>query len=153
MRRDPIYAALTSELQNALVNVDPYDVQVVSRGFVMWEAADQQPAIYISPETEEAKYQRGLPTKWVIKCSLWVYVRWVDSIEQGVTALAQLMDGIDATLSPVGVNAGPLGDNGYVNTLGGLVTYCALSGAGEVNGGFLNQNQAIARMPVEIMVA
>jgi hypothetical protein len=152
MQRDPLYSTLVAELQAALTQ-EPYNVQVVSRGFVPWDVADSMPAVYLAPSSEEAKYQRGLPTKWLVKCELWVYVKWTDSVAQGVTALAQIQDGIDACLAPAGVNAGPLGDNGYVNTLGGLCVYCALSGSGEVSGGFLNQNVAIARMPVEILVA
>ena len=152
MQRNTLYAALLNELQTSLT-ADPYNVSIVSRGFVPLEAANQFPAVYLVPVTEEAKYTRGLPTKWVIKCDIWVYVKWVDSVVQGVVPLAQIMDGIDATLSPVGINAGPLGDNGYVNTLNGLAVYCALSGTTELSGGFLNQNVSIARMPVEIMVA
>jgi hypothetical protein len=151
VQRDPIYNALLVELQQ--LQVAPYNVKVVSRGFVPWENADQQPAIYIVPVTEEGIYKRGLPTKWTIKLDLYVYARWKNSVVQGVTRLAEIMDGIDLILAPVGPNAGPQGDNGYVNTLGGLCSYCALQGAAQVSGGFLSQNQTIARMPVEILVA
>ena len=152
MQRDPIYAALTNQLA-ALINQSPYDVQIVSRGFVPWESADLQPAIYVVPVTEEGIYKRGLPSKWLFKVDLYVYVKWVDSVQQGVTSLAQIMDGIDLTLSPLGPNGGQGADNGYVNTLGGLCVYCALQGTAEISGGFLNKSQAIARMPVEIVVA
>jgi hypothetical protein len=150
VQRDPIYAALLSQL-TALTKA-PYGVQTVSRGFVMWDESGPQPAIYIVPLTEEGVYKRGLPTKWIIKLELYVYVQWVDSVQQGVTILAQTMDAIDYILSPVGPNGIKM-DNGAVNTLGGLVTYCALSGPAEISGGFLNRAQTISRMPVEIMVA
>lgn len=151
MQRDAIYAALLTEL-NAL-KAPPYNVAVVSRGFVIWDEAYTQPAVYIAPKTEEATYKQGLPTAWKIKLDLWVYVQWKDSVSGGVTALAQIMDGVDSILSPVGTNAGPGGGNGYVNTLGGLVRYAALQGAADISGGFLNQMQAVACMPVEILVA
>lgn len=153
MQRDPIFAALLNQL--TALTVSPYTVQEVSRGFVPWEAADEQPAIYIVPGTETAEYKRGLPTKWIIHCELWVYVRWVDSVVTGVTALAQLMDSIDYILSPLGPNGGVRSDNGYVNNLNGTpgVVYCAIQGTSEVSGGFLNKSQTVARMPIEIMAA
>lgn len=150
MQRDPIYAALKTQL--TALTVAPYPVLVVSRGFVMWDQADAQPAIYIAPGSEMGDYKMGLPTKWLIKLDLYVYVKWVDDIEQGVTLLAQVMDGIDYILSPTGPN-GVGNGNQFVNTLGGLAQYCALSGPAEVSGGFLNRSQSIARMPVEILVA
>jgi hypothetical protein len=102
--------------------------------------------------TEQGDYKLGLPTKWIIKLELYVYVKWVDNISQGVTLLAQIMDAIDYVLSPVGPNGVKVG-NQFVNTLGGLAVYCALNGPAEISGGFLNRSQSIARMPVEIMVA
>jgi hypothetical protein len=150
MQRDPIYAALLAQL--TALTVAPYQVAVVSRGFVMWDQADIQPAIYIAPGTETGDYKMGMPTKWIIKLELYVYVKWVDDISQGVTLLAQIMDGIDYVLSPVGPNGVKVG-NQFVNTLGGLAQYCALSGPAEISGGFLNRSQSVARMPVEIMVA
>jgi hypothetical protein len=156
MQRDPIYAALLNQLLALTTNTNyqaQYGaVQVASRGFVPWDQADDQPAIYIVPMTENGVYKRGLPTKWMLKLDLYVYVRWIDSVEQGVTALAQVMDGIDYVLSPTGPNGGILSDNGYVNNLNGLAVYCALSGEAEISGGFLNKMQTIARMPMEIMV-
>jgi hypothetical protein len=151
MQRDPIYAAIVTQL-SALIAA-PYNlVQVVSRGFLVWDQASLQPAIYIVPVTEAGEYKRGLPTKWKLTIDLYVYVKWVDSVNQGVTALAQIMDAIDYILSPTGPNGVKM-DNGYVNTLGGLVVYCALQGAADISGGFLNQSQTIARMPVEVSVA
>ena len=151
MQRDPIYAALLNQL--LALTASPYNVQTVSRGFVMWDQADLQPAVYIVPVTEEAIYQRGLPIKWLFKIELYVYVKWTDSVQQGVTALAQIMDGVDYFLSPVGPNGGAAGDNGFVNNLGGLAVYCSLKGTSEISGGFLNKQQTIAKMPLEIMVA
>lgn len=151
MKREPIYAALLSQLTKGL-SVAPYNVANVSRGFVHWEQCDAQPAVYIVPNKETAAYVRGTPVTWTLELDLYVYVRWQDSVAQGVTALAQIMDGIDAVLSPTGANAAPNAGN-IVNTLGGLVQYCALKGAAEVSGGFLNRQQTIARMPVEIVVA
>lgn len=151
MTRDAIYAALLSQLATGLAAA-PYNVTNVSRGFVHWEQCDVQPAVFVVPNKEIGEYVRGTPVKWTLAIDLYVYVRWADSVDQGVTALAQIMDGIDAVLSPTGPN-GSKNAGQAVNTLGGLVQYCALKGACEVSGGFLNRQQTIARMPVEIMVA
>jgi hypothetical protein len=160
MKRDAIYTALLNELSALTAvplqtdpNIPPDFVRVVSRGFVTWDNADVQPAVYIVPVTEEAILKKGFPNKYLFKVDLYVYVRWTDAVATGVTALAQVMDAIDTILSPIGGNAGPHGDNGFTNTLGGLCQWCGLSGAAEISGGFLNKNQTVARMPIEIMVA
>jgi hypothetical protein len=152
VRRDAIYAALTAQLEQ-LLNLSPYNVRVVSRGFVDWTQADVQPAIYIVPGKETpAPYKRGLPQVFLLQLDLYIYAKWVDSVEQGARALAVLMDGVEYIISPGGPNGGVNPCSGFVNTLGGLADYCALQGTAEISIGFLNQNQSIARMPVEIKV-
>lgn len=151
MQREAIYSAVLSQLTTGLLNVPPYDVPVIERGFVHWEAADVQPAIYIAPKKELGKYVRGTPTLWTITLDLYVYVRWTDSVTQGVKALGLVMDGVDFVLSPTGPN-GSRNAGMAVNTLGGLAHYCALQGEAQVSGGFLNKQQTIAVMPVEIVV-
>jgi hypothetical protein len=151
MQRNVLYAALQNQL--TALTAAPYLVQTVSRGFKMWDQSDAQPAVYIVPVTEDAIFKRNMPMKWLIRVELYVYVKWVDSVQQGVTALANVMDGIDLYLSPTGPNGGFHSDNGVVNNLGGLAQYCALSGPAEISGGFLGNEQTIARMAVEIMVA
>lgn len=149
MRRDAIYTALTAQLAE-LINKPPYNVQVVSRGFVDWVMAHQQPAIYVVPMRENAVYKLGFPVLYTLSVDLYVYVRWTDSLEQGGRDLAVIMDGIEYMIGPGGPNGGVNPCIGLKNTLGGLVNYCALSGPAEISLGFLSQSQAIARMPVEI---
>jgi hypothetical protein len=151
LQRDPIYAALLTQLQALLTA--PYTMQVVSRGFVPWDQADLQPALYIVPLTEDTTSKRGMPNTTLFKIDLYLYVRWTDSVAQGVTALAQQMDAVGYILDPLGPNGGFHNDNGVVNNLGGLAQWCALQGTAEISGGFLNKSQTIARMPLEIMVA
>ena len=154
MQREPIYLALQNQLTALMV--DPYNVLVVSRGWIHFDEADQQPAIYIVPKNERAEYKRGLPTKWVMELDLYVYSKWSDSVNQGVSNLAILMDAIEYILSPVGPNSSQTTtgrESNSVNSLNGLVVYCALQGVAEISGGFLNRGQTIARMPLEIMVA
>ena len=152
MVREPIYQALIGVLQQLQTGsyAQQFPNLVVSRGFVMWDEADVQPAIYLVPKTETAEYRRGLPTKWKMTMDLYIYVR-ADSISLGVQNLSLLMDAIDAVLSPLGANAGS--PNDFVETLGGLVVYCAIQGATDISGGFLNGLQTVARMSLEVIVA
>lgn len=156
MRRDAVYNALLQQLSALLA--EPYIVQgaatnvlTVSRGFVMWDQADSQPAIYIVPRSENADYAMGKPIRWLLTLDLYVYVRWTDSAVQAAAPLATVMDNIDYILSPTGPNGSPSATYA-VNTLGGLATYCALKGGSEISLGFLGGSQAVARMPLEILV-
>lgn len=156
MQRNAIYNALLTQLM--ALQKTPYSVQTVSRGFVHYDEcpASAQPAVYIVPRNENGIYKRGLPTKWLIELDLYIYVKWTDSVNQGVEVLTQVMDGVDYILSPVGPNGGQTAtgqESNAVNTLNGIAQYCALQGAAEISGGFLNKSQTIARMPVEIMIA
>ena len=151
MQREAIYTALVDQLSALKSGPNP-SVVVVSRGFVVWDTADQQPAIYIVPVREVAQYSRGVPTKWTVHVELYVYVRWTDSVSAGVTQLSAVLDAIDNVLSPLGPNASPRAGLS-VNTLGGLADYCAIQGAVEISAGFLSKSQTVARVPLEIVVA
>lgn len=146
MRRRKIIDALLKQLE--VLTQEPYEVQVISQGYVVWSDADIQPALYYVPVREEAKYSSGFPTKWLMHGDLWVYVR-AGTSELGVQTLMDLMDGIEDALSPVG----PAGMPTKTNTLGDLATYCAIQGQAEISGGFLNQQQVVARIPIEILTA
>lgn len=152
MRRNALYEALAAQLATGLLRVPPYNVQLVSRGFVHWEAADIQPAIYVETVRESSKSQRGQPNTWTAHLNIWVYQRWIDSEAQGAAALSNIQDGVDLVLSATGPN-GSRNAQFAVNNLGGLCDYCALQGDGDVSSGFLSKQQAIARMPVVIVVA
>jgi hypothetical protein len=154
VQREPIYQALLGQLQQLQAPSSSYAATwpslVVSRGFVHWEDATVQPAIYIVPVKETAIYKKGLPTKWMVEVELYLYVR-ADSIDLGVQNLSALLDAVDATLSVF--NTTNAGGPTFANTLGNLAVYCAIQGAIDISGGFLNGQQAVARVPIEIMVA
>lgn len=154
MKREPIYDALLLQLQQlqSAPYVTTWPTIQVSLGFKTYEDAQIQPALFLVPMKEHATYVRGLPTKWMLHAELWIYVR-SDSINLGVQNLNALLDAVDSILSPLGTNAGPLGDNGYVDVLGGLVQYVAIQGEVEISGGYLQNNQTVARVPLEILVA
>lgn len=154
MQREAIYTALMGvlgQLQQVPLNT-PWPNLALSRGYVNWDDAPYQPAIYLVPKHEKSVYVRGLPIKWVIHCELFVYVK-ADTVNLGVINLSQLLDAIDSVLSPLGPNAGPSGGNGFVDTLNGLAVYCAIQGEIVISGGWLNNAQTVAQVPLEIMVA
>jgi hypothetical protein len=147
MQREPIYTAIVNQL--TALTLPPYNlVKLVSQGFVTWDDAPQQPAIYVVPVTETAQYRMGLPTKWMIHAEIWIYV-YSTTASLGVQVLASILDAIDLIFSPVAANGQPT----EVNTLGGLVSYCAIQGETNISGGFINQTQAVARLPLEVLVA
>ena len=146
MNRSAIYAALLAQLE--ALKADPYNVLTVSQGFVVWDDAQRQPAVYLVPVREQAEYQLGLPTKWLVHLELYVYVR-ASTAELGVQVLSTLLDGVELLLSPVGPNGQPI----QANTLGGLVSYCAIQGETTISGGYLNQQQSVAVVPLEILTA
>jgi hypothetical protein len=154
MKREPIYDALLGLLQQlqSPPYVTTWPTIQVNLGFRTYEDAQIQPAIFIEPLKEAAVYQRGLPTKWKLQAAVWVYVR-SDTINLGIQNLNAFMDAIEAILSPVGSNAGAPSDNGYVLTLNELVQYAAIQGEVEISGGYLQNNQTVARIPLEILVA
>lgn len=154
MKREPIYDALLAQLQQLQTGtyITTWPTMQVNLGFKTYEDTQIQPAVFLTPMKEQATYVRGLPTKWMLFAEIWVYIR-SDTVSLGVQNLNALLDAIDAILSPLGANAGPMSDNGFVDTLGGLVQYVAIQGEVEISGGYLQNNQSVARIPLEILVA
>lgn len=151
MIREPIYAALLTQLQG--LTASPYNLAIptISREWVPWEQCQEQPAIFVVPEEEVALYERAkIYTKWTLKIALWVYVEKGDDATLGVQMLTAILDGIDAivTVNTRNIQGQPIG----VNTLGGLVTQCAINGPTVISAGYLGA-QTVARVPIEIITA
>lgn len=145
MNREPIYAATLALLQT--ITGAPYGLTVPTfgRGFKHWEdvPADQRPAVFLVPVTEHSQGVRGQPTKWTIKCEIWVYVSDQPGT-LGVQALNPVLDAIEAVIAPK--SPAPQ----YANTLGGLVHSCMLNGTANIHGGFI-AGTAVAVVPLEII--
>lgn len=150
MIRANIYPALVNQLTN--IRNAPLSLNVPTIEFGLEHAADQgnQPAIYVMPSKEKAEYTRGLLIKWILSCEIYVYVLNAGGAA-GVTNLLPILDGIDQVLSPQTNQRGP---GSFANDLGlpGIVSHCAIQGAVEIFGGYLD-SQTIARIPIEIVTA
>lgn len=148
MNRELIYARLLATVE--AIKLPPYDLEVavVSRDFKHWVDAADQPAIYVVQGNQIAKYRRGQPTVWTLQAEIWVYTKKQgDSL--GVQVMNPILDALETIFAPATVPAPP---NEYTNTLGGLVSHCALAGQIEVSGGYLG-DQAVAAIPLEIVTA
>jgi hypothetical protein len=151
MKREPIYAALLSQLQG--LTSAPYSLAIplIARDFIPWDACTEQPAIFLVPEEEIATYVREkIYTKWTLKIALWVYVQKGDDNALGVQMLTAILDGIDqvVTVNPQNIQGLPAG----VNALGGLVVQCSINGPTVISAGYLGA-QTVARVPIEIITA
>lgn len=144
MQRSPIYNALLAQVQG--ITSAPYSlaVPVIELGLVHWEEQTVQPAVFVDPETETPSTVRGQPTKQVLQVSIWIYTR-NEGKQKGLLALIPIMDAIDKILKQAP------GAIPYANTLGGLVSSCALNGQTQISGGYLG-TQSVARMGVEIVL-
>jgi hypothetical protein len=107
-------------------------------------APEEKPALFQAQKTQGAAPVTNQPTRWHLYADLFVYVdTGQDPDAVPATLLNNLVDAIDAALSPNPVTAAP-------QTLGGLVTYCRISGTILTDEGTLG-SQAVAIIPVEIL--
>lgn len=147
MIRTTIYAAVLSQLK--LLKQSPYNLEIPKIEFGLDNAENEpaQPCIYLTPAKENSVYTRGFPIKWEVEAEIYVYTKKTGN-KTGVENLLPVMDAIDSVLSPQ-TNAAP---GAYANTLGGLVSSCAIYGTVEIFGGYLG-DQTIARIPIKIVTA
>lgn len=148
MKREAIAVAIIEQIK--LLVDPPYNIELpeISRKWLIWSDAREQPAVYLVPTVESPSFVRGLPTKWTATYDLWVYCRGEGDV-LGVQQLNTILDALETIFAPPAVNAPP---NAYVNTLGGLVHRCALAGPTEIDGGYLG-DQSVAKMTLEIVTA
>lgn len=138
---ETIYAALFAKLQAVS------GIKTASRRLKHWNdvAANLQPALYMVQTGEAPEQVRGLPAKWRLSVEVYVYVNVPTEKIVPSTLLNPILGAIRDILAPDNLAAN-------VNTLGGLVSHCWLSGQIEVYDGVLG-DQAVALVPVEILTA
>lgn len=141
MNREPIYAALFALLEGAA------EFATVSRRLRHWGdvGAAEQPALFLAQKGETAIRNRGAPPKWTLAVDLYLYCRAPDELTSPAMAMNPLIDAIEAALAPVGGDAALRN----VQTLGGLVSDCWISGKIETDEGALG-GQAVAIIPVAL---
>lgn len=109
-------------------------------------APEEQPALFMEegPGETVSHQAQGLPAEHLLHVDLGFYARLNEdkSIAPG-SILNPLIDAIEAALAP--------DPDEEEQTLGGLVTYCRISGKIEKNEGLLD-GQASVVIPIEILV-
>lgn len=136
MTREPIYAALFALLSASA------GFNTKSRRLKMWPDVNKadQPAIFQIQKNEQAVTVTNMPTRWTLKVDIYLYANTSDVSQSPSQILNPLLDAITAALK----------SNGENQTLGGLVTYCRISGAIETDEGVLG-DQSVAIIPIEIL--
>jgi hypothetical protein len=139
MNREAIYAALF-----ALAST-PADLVTKSRKLLHWSdvPASLQPALFQAQarQTAVAPVANGLPTKWLLEATLYIYVNTQGAVSPG-EVLNPLLDEICAKFDPDAI--------GTPQTLNGLVQWARIEGAIETSEGTLG-DQEVALIPVKIL--
>ena len=137
MNREAIYSALFTKLSS--VN----GVVTKSRKLRHWAdvTSIEQPALFQAQIQEHAARMTNQPTIWKLELDVYLYVNTADIDTSPSQILNPILDAIMAALEPA---------SGEVQTLGGLVTYCRVSGAIKTDEGVLGV-QAVAIIPIEIL--
>lgn len=140
IQREPIYSALFARL-SAIPGI-----VTASRKLRHWaDVPDvEQPAVFLAQNGEIATPSRQAPTKWVLQCDVYVYVKTGGS-DSPASVLNPIIDAIEASLAP---------ENAMTQacTLGGLVTHAWIEGNIQTDEGKLG-DQAVAIIPVHILVS
>jgi hypothetical protein len=140
MNRENIYVALF-----ALVTTLPSTIKESGRRLKHWNDVNEFPAVFQAQKTEVAsKSGRGVPTKWLFTCDLYVYVK-ATGTDLPSTALNAVLDQITTALAA----PEPIDNR---QTLGGLVEDCWIDGPIQTDEGVLG-DIAVAIIPIHILVA
>lgn len=102
-----------------------------------------QPAVFLAPRAQLAERKRGLPTKWTIDVSVYVYTKRNGADDVPDVQMNAILDAIEDALQPP-----PAVES---QTLGGLCEHCWIEGVIETDEGVLG-DQAIAIVPIRILV-
>lgn len=135
---EPIYAALFSRLQGVA------GITTFSRRLRHWDevSANEQPALFQVQTGEAPEQNRGLPPKWQLGVEVYVYITSPSVTIVPSILLNQILGAIRDILAPDPVS--------NVNTLGGMVSHCWISGQIEMYDGVLGE-QIVALVPIEIL--
>lgn len=139
MNREAIDAALFAKL-SAIPGF-----ATTSRRLKHWNDVppDQQPYLCQAMGSQSVSRVTGQPARWTINLKVYMYVTAPETESPG-SSINPLIDAVEAALEPA-FAAIP------VQTLGGLVEFCRISGTIETDEGTLGM-QAVAVIPIEILV-
>ncbi len=141
MNREQIYNALLDLVGNLA------DFQIKSRRLKVWTevAPADMPALFLLQNNEVAETIRGMPSKWILRPELYIYVSTGNEIDGNpYEILNPILDKVTALFHP--------DFHQDVQTLNGLVHSAKINGGIEVDGGILG-SIAVAIIPIEIIIA
>jgi hypothetical protein len=139
MNREAIYSALFALVSGA------DGLVTTSRKLKHWSdvPASQRPALFQAQgrETVLATAANGLPSRWLLEVTLYVYVSTPGALSPG-EVLNPILDSIASALDPAPAGA--------PQTLSGLVEYARIEGAIETSEGTLGDDE-ITLIPVRML--
>jgi hypothetical protein len=139
MNREVIYSALFALISTA------DGLATASRKLKHWSdvPATQRPALFQAQgrETVMATAANGLPSRWLLEATLYIYVSAAGATSPG-EILNPILDAIATTLDPTPAS--------QPQTLDGLVQYARIEGAIETSEGTLGDDE-VALIPVRIL--
>ena len=138
--RESVYQALFTLIQSSASFV------TASRRLQLWTdvPAIQQPAIFIAQKDEERMAVTNQP--FILRLNADIYIYTNSGGQSGVNPSTQMNNILDA------VDVALLQSGGHENqTLGGIVSYCRISGKTQTDEGVLG-DQSVAIIPIEILV-
>jgi hypothetical protein len=138
--REPIYAALFARLAASATFV------TAGRRFRHWNevAPAEQPALFMRQKSETAAVPRlGAPAVWTLGVEVYIYAHAGDPYLSPAAALNPLIDAVEASLMPTGVNIQDLGHPA-------MVQHAYIAGKVTVDDGNL-RDQTVAIIPIEIL--
>ncbi len=136
--RESIYSALFALVSESA----PFVTKSRRFRLVTTMQSSELPALFQTQSGEDTQQVRGIPPKYTLKVDITIYAFNPDTNGPATPQLNALVDAVEAALSPSPVTG--------VQTLGGLVSHCFISGRTDYFDGVLG-NQAIAVMPIEIL--
>ena len=149
MQREPIYAALFAFFSSLAVGASPA-FKLATRKLKVWEDCEPEdtPALLMSQVSEGVEFKLGIPQKWRLHVKLFLYANTSAQADDTVIPsqiINPLLDAIQASLAVGDPFKG-------ANTLGGLVTYCAIEGTVETFEGVLGDT-AVVVVPITALVS
>ncbi len=142
IEREPIYSAVFVLLQGLT------GVTTVSRRLRHWAdvTPSEQPAVFQIQRGETPIQVKYIPTKWLLNLDIYVYVNTGDDPQASPAILLNpILDEIENLFPPSDEDG-----EGKVQTLGGLVSHCWISGRIETSEGALGA-QEVAIIPLDIL--
>lgn len=151
MTREPIYAALFTRVAQLESGGSPL-FRTVERRVRHWTDVpkEQMPYLGMTQDSESKTQVKRMPSRWVLRCSLYLYVHTGADADLSVVPsqlLNPLLDAVEAALAPTEQDE----NQELVNTLGGLAADCKIVGVVETSEGMLGDLE-YALIPIEIVV-